>query len=497
MAFFPTIVPPIVLPDATTAMNAVGFEHHTQHDNDSSNIAGLATKLGTGSSAPSGTLVLAASGSGTSAWTGALSVTSVATGSLAVSGNGTVGGTLGVTGVVTASTGITVTAGGLTVTAGGILVSAGGIAVTGASSITATASATITLAIKASANTAGESSILQFQANNGTATSSFFNDATGAFLRIKSLGSMTLHTNSAAISATGLAVTIDTSQNVTLAATLVVASSTTIAGGTIGYITLNAAVGIMLQGTTGTTGVAQYGVQSDLTFGTTATTSGTAFFARVNAVNSSFTMTNAYGLYVAAHTKGASATITNSYGLYLEAQTVGGTINLSLYNLGTSRFDQMIRMGATPSATLSIGLDLNTALTLVGDGGANAQGIAVRPTFAATTTAEASCIYIKANTTASVYTTTSLTGLYVDAFGRGASSIITTLRGIWVKAQTATSTTAIGIQIDAPSGGGTNIGLQNNGTTQLTSLGAFAASDKYVIVDSSGNLHKSALGPAS
>lgn len=34
-------------------------------------------------------------------------------------------------------------------------------------------------------------------------------------------------------------------------------------------------------------------------------------------------------------------------------------------------------------------------------------------------------------------------------------------------------------------------------TAKFTSLGAFAASDKYVIVDASGNFHISALGPAS
>lgn len=34
-------------------------------------------------------------------------------------------------------------------------------------------------------------------------------------------------------------------------------------------------------------------------------------------------------------------------------------------------------------------------------------------------------------------------------------------------------------------------------TVQLLTMGAFAASDKYVVIDSSGNLHVSALGPAS
>lgn len=54
-----------------------------------------------------------------------------------------------------------------------------------------------------------------------------------------------------------------------------------------------------------------------------------------------------------------------------------------------------------------------------------------------------------------------------------------------------------------PSNGGNPIlsttagSLNISSALQLTSLGAFAASDKYLIVDASGNVHVSALGPAS
>ena len=40
-------------------------------------------------------------------------------------------------------------------------------------------------------------------------------------------------------------------------------------------------------------------------------------------------------------------------------------------------------------------------------------------------------------------------------------------------------------------------GLSVTGTGSYSALGAFATSDKYVVIDSSGNLHKSALGPLS
>lgn len=39
--------------------------------------------------------------------------------------------------------------------------------------------------------------------------------------------------------------------------------------------------------------------------------------------------------------------------------------------------------------------------------------------------------------------------------------------------------------------------IDNAGQVAMPSLGAFVASDKYVVIDASGNLHKSALGPAS
>jgi len=52
--------------------------------------------------------------------------------------------------------------------------------------------------------------------------------------------------------------------------------------------------------------------------------------------------------------------------------------------------------------------------------------------------------------------------------------------------------------IDAPTAGSNNYGLWVvAGGVRLGGLGAFAASDKYVIADANGNLHVSALGPAS
>lgn len=58
------------------------------------------------------------------------------------------------------------------------------------------------------------------------------------------------------------------------------------------------------------------------------------------------------------------------------------------------------------------------------------------------------------------------------------------------------------IQVSPSNGGNPTIGttagsLNISSALQLSSLGAFVAGDKYLIVDASGNVHVSALGPAS
>ena len=62
----------------------------------------------------------------------------------------------------------------------------------------------------------------------------------------------------------------------------------------------------------------------------------------------------------------------------------------------------------------------------------------------------------------------------------------------WTKTLTITAAGAV-----STNGGSLTAGAGSFTTGAFSALGAFAASDKYVVVDSSGNFHKSAIGPAS
>lgn len=62
----------------------------------------------------------------------------------------------------------------------------------------------------------------------------------------------------------------------------------------------------------------------------------------------------------------------------------------------------------------------------------------------------------------------------------------------------ANSANAYAAKLTAPTGSsGVNEALNASGAVTLVGLGAFAAGDKYLVIDASGHLHISALGPAS
>lgn len=61
----------------------------------------------------------------------------------------------------------------------------------------------------------------------------------------------------------------------------------------------------------------------------------------------------------------------------------------------------------------------------------------------------------------------------------------------------ATANAATGIKLDAGTSGVVSIGTVSTGGVQLGHIGAFVASDKYLVMDASGNIHVSAIGPAS
>ena len=112
-------------------------------------------------------------------------------------------------------------------------------------------------------------------------------------------------------------------------------------------------VGVYAYGTP-TTGVSQYGVDSNLTFGSDATTAGYSYISAPITTAASYTMSNLYGYYASDATKGSGSTITTQYGLYIANQTQGAT-NYSIYT-GTAQsyFGGNVGIGQAPSVALDV-----------------------------------------------------------------------------------------------------------------------------------------------
>lgn len=110
----------------------------------------------------------------------------------------------------------------------------------------------------------------------------------------------------------------------------------------------------------------------------------------------------------------------------------------------------------------NVGLYMNGAIL---SGSVDQIGAAIQPTIgsAATNTGTG----VKVTLTASAaFTMSQGYGVYVATPSKG-SATITNATGLYIQAQTAGSSGNYGIQIEAPSGASTNVGLLNNGTTSL------------------------------
>ena len=144
-------------------------------------------------------------------------------------------------------------------------------------------------------------------------------------------------------------------------------------------------VGVYAYGTP-TTGVSQYGVDSNLTFGSDATTAGYSYISAPITTAASYTMSNLYGYYASDATKGSGSTITTQYGLYIANQTTGAT-NYSIYTgtaqsyfggiLQVNKSATNANIATTPGTTVG-GIHISPSTTSNGDiesitfGGVNA-----------------------------------------------------------------------------------------------------------------------------
>lgn len=150
-------------------------------------------------------------------------------------------------------------------------------------------------------------------------------------------------------------------------------------------------------------------------------------------------------------------------------------------------------VGIGPTTLNNVHLYLSGSTTI----GGSQYGLISVPTFSSAATSTGFAGEFQVATAAAAFTLADARAIHISTPSVGSGSAITTAYGLQIDAQTAGGTNNYGIYVNAPSGGsGNNIGIYNLGATKLTP-GAFAASDKYLVVDSSGNVHVSALGPAS
>jgi len=140
------------------------------------------------------------------------------------------------------------------------------------------------------------------------------------------------------------------------------------------------AAGIYLSGVTAVTaGVAQYGIQSSLTYTSAATTSMAGLYALVTGGAGTYTTTNLYGLLIDTTVKGGSQTVTNNYGMSVNAQTATCTTAFGL-QIGAVSGGATNNYGAyisTPTGTGAVGLYVAGAGVTIAGGGLNfTQGAA-------------------------------------------------------------------------------------------------------------------------
>jgi hypothetical protein len=121
---------------------------------------------------------------------------------------------------------------------------------------------------------------------------------------------------------------------------------------------------------------------------------------------------------------------------------------------------------------------------------ATQYGLYSDATYSSAATTQGTALFGRVNTAAAAYTMAQAIGLVIEDALLGAGSAITTQYGILIAPQTQGSTNyalyTTGVAL-----------VRFGGQVTMATIGAFATNDKYLIVDSSGNIHKSATGPGS
>jgi hypothetical protein len=246
--------------------------------------------------------------------------------------------------------------------------------------------------------------------------------------------------------------------------------------------------GILVSTTLTLSGSSQYGMNAVPTFTTSATVAGSGVETKVTTQATAWTLPSGYALRAAPPAVGAGSAITNisglrvenqgatgisnAYGVYIAAQSGASSLNLGLYNLGTTRLDGNVALNANVNAdrVLTIGT------TLASSSGTQV-GLYAGQIFNTNNAGRAIDIWLQ--TAAAAVTMVNGASININTPILGAGSAITNAYGLNIANQGATGVfNAWGLYIAAQSGASnTNVGLRNLGTSILEgqiSIGANA-----------------------
>lgn len=255
----------------------------------------------------------------------------------------------------------------------------------------------------------------------------------------------------------------------TLSSTLAVTGTSTLTGNVAVGTTINNAIGLNIK-PAALTGATQYGAFIIPSFTSAATANGRVIYVQVATAASAFTMTNGAGLYVDAPSIGAGSAITNLYGVYIAAQSGATTLNIGLYNGGTTTFVGALTAAAASFTTLAASQNLTLGSLAANPGigiriggtgavagaGVTAYGLLADFLFPSGTTTSGQVLRVQLATAEAAFTMVTGTGIYIDAPSIGATSAITNVYGLYIVNQTGGGTLNYAIRCN---GGQVNLSL--------------------------------------
>jgi len=164
-------------------------------------------------------------------------------------------------------------------------------------------------------------------------------------------------------------------------------------------------------------------------------------------------ITTSYGIYIDSQGQGYT---TNAYGLYIAAPSGATTLNIGLYNAGTTCLMGFVGIGSGPMTDRIMQVVQPTGMT-----GTAQYGIVLTAAFTSAATASGIQFWVQFATAAASFTMTSGFAIAVQPPALGAGSAVTSVYGVYVYNQGASGVTnTYGIYIALQAGSSsTNTGM--------------------------------------